>query len=274
MVPVQRRINLLKLRFSRRRFHSDLEVMEALWDEFEAAMATETEAVQPEVSPLFNGSSLRLRHWTLEMECWRRGEADSVRELLRHQPFLALLVTELDRRLQERRLSTGASQSEGSLGERRASEGISDMLDLTPPVRQALLADTDHLGVQNLVHGEGDYLRAVRDTLRLWRLGATLSPRADCIINQVLVTLWLQMGYQWCVYKDEGIDFAEAPADIGPSSRDEASLVADATIGRTTTPTPTPSEVDPADTSTSATIIESPYLLPSRRYIDQVLRRI
>lgn len=65
----RRRFNLLNPRVDRRRFHSDLEVMEDLWENFKAAFMTEADGSQPESTPLYADSSIRLRYWRLTLRC-------------------------------------------------------------------------------------------------------------------------------------------------------------------------------------------------------------
>jgi hypothetical protein len=60
--PARRRLNLLILRVDRRRFHSDLEVMEGLWESFKAAFMSEADGSQPESRPLYADSSIHLRY--------------------------------------------------------------------------------------------------------------------------------------------------------------------------------------------------------------------
>lgn len=202
MAFAQCRFNLLRLRLSRRRFHSDIEVMEALWEEFRAAMMTETHVIRHESTPLFDGSSVRLRYWILTLRFWRRGEAEHVRGLLQHGDFVHLLVAEFDRRLQETTTATSASDGEGQSGRSPGEEGTSGeisrgMPGLAPRIGEAVVSDLDRLS-QRVIQGDDDYLLSVKATLQPWRwMGAALSPRARHIIIEHFVALgddWLVMG--------------------------------------------------------------------------------
>lgn len=187
MTPAQPQACLLRLRTRRRPSNYDRMVIEALWKEFRRQIAMEADRYQHESTPLFEGSSISLRRWTLRLRCEVHVAAERVRRLLQSHDFMGLLVQEFDSRLRDMTPPSWRARVEGA-----PSEAIIHTQGLAPPIWEAIIADIVHFGVQGLVHGERDYLRSVKKVLRSWRKQATLSPRAKRILRPLLAALFTQ----------------------------------------------------------------------------------
>lgn len=144
--------------------------MEALWEDFKAAIMHGASDNQPHGSvPLYGRSSIRLCWWRLKLRCWR-GEAEDVRELLQRPDFKNMISSQFDRRLQyialtrrESRLTRLAGSSGGgSTGD----EEDRRWMGLAWPVGEAIRKDTEHLRTEKFYDGEdGGYLHSVRQAL-------------------------------------------------------------------------------------------------------------